>query len=103
MNNKKFEINDILYAVINQEGINRYHQFARVDNISSTGRCKISMFTSIQKGEKIIMNGITYIQVIPNIDVINKVKLINRHGYQPNLNCVFDKHNNNDVLYDIQK
>lgn len=36
-NHRKFEFNDLLYAVVNEDGVNMY-QFARVDNISNTGK-----------------------------------------------------------------
>lgn len=102
MNNKRrnFEINDLLYAVVSEDEVSRYHQFARVDNISNTGRLKLSLFTSVQHGERINKNGVVYIPVRPNVNVVNKVKMVNRNGYQRNLDCMFNKYNN-DVLYDI--
>ncbi len=99
-NHRKFEFNDLLYAVVNEDGVNMY-QFDRVDNISNTGKLKLSLFTSIQDGKSINKQGITYIPVRPNIEVIKKVKLANHDGYQSNLNCTFSKYDNN-VLYDIK-
>lgn len=101
MNNyRNFELNDLLYASVNEDEVNMYHQFARVDNISTTGKLKLSLFTSIQDGKRINKHDITYIPVRPNIETIKKVKLANNDGYQTSLNCTFIKYDNN-VLYDI--
>ena len=98
--NTNFKLNDLLYAVVNKDEFITYHQFARIDNISNTGRLKLSLFTSIQDGKSINKQGIMYIPVRPNIEIIKKVKLANYNGYQSNLDCTFSKYDNN-VLYDI--
>lgn len=105
MNNRKyFEINDLLYAfviVINRHGVSRHHQFARVENISRTGRLKLSLLESIRKNECIVRNGVTYVQVKPNTNVINSVKLIDSNGRQQGLDSIYEKYSSNKNLYDI--
>lgn len=102
MNNRKdFKVNDLLYAVvIGYGGINKYHQFARVENVSNTGKFKLSLFPSLKEGEDIVRDGVRYIPVKPNINAIRQIKLVNANGYQSDLECTYSKYNDNMTLYD---
>jgi hypothetical protein len=97
---KDFQVNDLLYAVVGYGGVNKYHQFVRVESISQTGRYKISVFPSKIIGQPIVRNGVKYTYVEPNLDIVRQVRLINTTRYQSDLDCTYVNYDSSKILTD---
>lgn len=101
---KYFKVNDLLYAVVvGYGGVNKYHQFARVEYVSESGKYKISIFPTLRDGDDYVIDDIKYTPVRPNFEVIRCVRFIQSTGYQSDIDCTYVKYNPDIQLYDMQE
>ncbi len=97
------KINDLIYTtIVDYGGINSYHQFARVENVSKTGKLKISIFPSIRDDrlKDIVHDDRILTPVKPNMEVVRQIKMIQANGYQSDLECFYYPYNPDTHMYD---